>query len=232
MTGTVPMMPFGIYPVTVTIPESCSATLKDAITVSSSTAMMTSVLPTQGWNGIDNPVIVFGSGFVTGDQLVVVGAATGGGNLDLTNEAVDITGTRIDAFVPQGGMEGGPYDIELQTANGCRALLPQAFTILGQPSLTVDDVIPPYGWTGTKTPVSIRGTQFQSTPKAYLNPDARSEVGPAEEHGVRERHVADVRGFCGFARGWTVRCRGHQSRWWWWAQARRVPRDDASTSND
>lgn len=168
MTGTVPMMPLGTYPVTVTIPEGCSATLANALTVSSSTAVMTSILPTQGWNGIDNPVIVFGTGFVTGDQLVLVGAATGGGNLDLTNELVDATGTRVDAFVPQGGMEGGPYDLELQTANGCRAILPQAFTILGQPSLTVDDVIPPYFWTGTKTPVSIRGTQFQSTPKAYL----------------------------------------------------------------
>lgn len=112
MTGIVPMMPLGTYPVTVTIPEGCSASLPNALTVSGSTAVLTSILPTQGWNGIDNPVIVFGTGFTAGDQLVLVGAAVGGGDLDLTNEVVDAT--------------------------------------------------------GTKTPVSIRGTQFQSTPKAYL----------------------------------------------------------------
>ncbi len=168
MTGTVPMLPLGTYPVSVTIPEGCTASLPDALTVSSSTSMLTSIIPTQGWNGIDNPVIVFGSGFVTGDQLLLAGAATGGGDLALTNEIVDATGTRIDGFVPQGGMEGGPYDLVLQTANGCFATLPMAFTILGKESLTVSDVIPPYGWTGTKTPVSIRGAMFQSTPKAYL----------------------------------------------------------------
>lgn len=121
-----------------------------------------------GWNGIDTPVAVFGTGFTAGDQLVLAGAGPGGTNLDLTNETVDPTGTRIDAFVPQGGLEGGPYDLILQTASGCFATLSMAFTVLGMPSLTITDVIPPYGWTGTKTPVSIRGTMFQSTPRAYL----------------------------------------------------------------
>jgi hypothetical protein len=84
MTGTIPMLPLGTYPVSVTIPEGCSATLADALTISNSTSMVTSVIPKQGWNGIDNPVIVFGTGFVPGDQLVLVGAAVGGGNLDFT----------------------------------------------------------------------------------------------------------------------------------------------------
>ncbi|HRI67582.1 MAG TPA: IPT/TIG domain-containing protein, partial [Polyangium sp.] len=168
MTGTVPMLPLGTYPVTVTIPEGCSASLPNALTVSSSTSTLTSIIPTRGWNGIDNPVIGFGTGFAMGDELLLAGAGAGGVGLDLTNEVVDATGTRIDGFVPQGGMEGGPYDLVLRTADGCFATLPMAFTIVGAPSLTVTDVIPRYGWTGTKTPVSIRGTMFQSTPKAYL----------------------------------------------------------------
>ncbi len=169
LTGIMPPnLPMGSYPVTVTIPEGCQATLADAITVASTTVSLASIVPKQGWNGIDNPVAVFGAGFVMGDQLELVGAATGGGNLELTNETPDATGTRMDAIVPQGGMEGGPYDLIVKTASGCAVTLPAAFTILGQPSLTISDVIPPYGWTGTKTPVSIRGTQFQSTPKAYL----------------------------------------------------------------
>ncbi len=168
MTGTIPMLAVGTYPVSVTIPEGCSASLADALTISTSTAMVTSIIPTQGWNGIDNPVIVFGTGFVTGDQLLLADSTTGTTIVELTNETVDATGTRIDAFVPQGGMEGGPYDVVLQSVNGCFTTLKLAYSVLGMPSLTVDDVIPPYGWTGTKTPVSIRGTQFQSTPKAYL----------------------------------------------------------------
>ncbi len=168
MTGTVPgTLPLGMYAVTVTIPEGCSATIDNAITIVQSTSSLTSIIPNQGWNGIDNPVLVFGAGFVAGDQLALVDGA-GGVVAELQGETVDATGTRIDAFVPQGGMAGGPYDLIMTSSNGCLSTLPMAYTILADPSLTVSDVIPPYGWTGAKTPVSIVGTDFISTPKAYL----------------------------------------------------------------
>jgi hypothetical protein len=98
----------------------------------------------------------------------LIGAAPGGGDWELLDERTDMSATRIDATVPEGGTPGGPYPLAVTSDTGCETVLDAAFTILADPSLTVTDIIPPFGWTGSKTPVTVLGDGFVSTPRAYL----------------------------------------------------------------
>jgi hypothetical protein len=168
LTGTAPLLPAGDYDVAVTIPEGCSATLPAGVSVHASDLVVSTILASQGWNGIDNPVSIYGAGFAPGDTVRLLGAAVGGGDLDLTQVVVDPSGTRIDATVPAGGAPGGPYDVVVTSAEGCPAVLAGGFTILGDPSIVVSAVVPPFAWTGGKTPLTITGSGFVSTPRAFL----------------------------------------------------------------
>jgi hypothetical protein len=146
----------------------CTATITVALTTASTDIEVNAVIPEQGWTGVDTPVQVFGGNFTAPVELRLVGAAPDGSDWDLVDERVDGTGTRIDAIVPEGGEPGGPYDLIVAGEEGCETVLEAAFTILGDPSLTVTEVIPPFGWTEAKTPVTILGSDFVSTPRAYL----------------------------------------------------------------
>ncbi|MBI2394222.1 MAG: IPT/TIG domain-containing protein [Deltaproteobacteria bacterium] len=153
------------YDVTVKIPEGCSFTFEKSLTVVAG-PRMDSVEPAKGWNGIDNPITIYGESLPIGATLSLKGAASGGGDLVL----IDVvgTGTLIRATVPAGGAAGGPYDLVLTVPSGCGATLPKAFTIDATPSITVAKVTPPFGWKGDKTPITVTGDGFKSTPRAYL----------------------------------------------------------------
>jgi hypothetical protein len=168
-TATVPSsLVDGQYDLTVESSLGCSSTLIDAVTVYQFNGVIDSMLPSAGYNAIDTPVIIYGSGFAAGDSLYLVGAGQGGADLLLIDVVVDPSGTRIEAAVPQGGVPGGPYDLVLANAHGCSAELLQAFTITDVAEIDLTSIVPEFGWTGARTPVSIFGDGFESTPSAYL----------------------------------------------------------------
>lgn len=169
LTGTVPapgLMAGGPYNVTVTLPEGCGVTRTMALTVNPGPTLST-ILPSRGWNMIDMPVTILGDGFVGVSAIFLRGAGPGGTDWAL-RDVTTIDPTQINATVPAGAVAGGPYDLVLRTMGGCEVVLPRAYTVQNAPSLTVSQVIPPFGWTGSTTPVTILGDRFQSTPQAYL----------------------------------------------------------------
>ena len=158
---------YGIRLINPEVPP-CTATVPVAISVLTADVTLNTVIPEQGWTGVDTPVQVFGGGFAGSTELRLIGAGPDGSDWELIDEIADGSGTRIDATVPGGGTPGGPYDLILTTDDGCESVLEASFTILPDASLSIDTIIPPFGWTESKTPVTILGADFQSTPRAYL----------------------------------------------------------------
>lgn len=161
-------LPTGNYSVEVIMPEGCAATsgtfaYNPGALIPPSLAGM---IPSRGWNGIDMPVIIQGTGLATLTGLALRGAAVGGGDLAITDISV-VGGDLINATIPAGGRAGGPYDL-VSTVSGCAISLPRAYTITDTPAITMTSVTPPFGWTGSSTPVVVQGAGFASTPRMFL----------------------------------------------------------------
>lgn len=161
-------LPMGTYSVEVVMPEGCSASsgsfaYNPAALIPPSLAGM---IPSRGWNGIDMPVIIQGTGLATLSGLALRGAGAGGADLALTDLSV-VGGDLINATIPAGGRAGGPYDL-VSTVSGCPISLPRAYTITDTPAITLSSVTPPFGWTGSPTPVLTQGAGFLSTPRMFL----------------------------------------------------------------
>jgi hypothetical protein len=170
ITGTVPdgLATDATYDVVITSPEGCTATVEGAITIGSTVFTVEAIVPDRGWTGIDNPVTIYGEGFIDGMTVELIGAAPDGGNWPLDFVTVDPSGTFIEAVVPAGGEPGGPYPVSVAAPDGCFVDFEPGFTIDADEAIVLSEVIPPFGWTDVRTPVTITGTGFISTPRAYL----------------------------------------------------------------
>ena len=149
-------LPMGTYSARVTMPEGCFATsMAFAYNPGALvTPTLAGVLPTRGWNGIDMPVTIVGTGLATLTSLSLRGAATGGGDLALTDISV-VGSDLLSATIPAGGRAGGPYDL-VSTVAGCPITLARAYTLTDTPSITITSIAPPFGWTGGTTPISVQ----------------------------------------------------------------------------
>lgn len=161
-------LPMGNYEVEVTMPEGCAASsmpfaYNPGVLVPPSLAGM---IPSRGWNGIDMPVIIQGTGLASLTGLALRGAGPGGGDLALSDITV-VGSDLINATIPAGGRAGGPYDL-VSTVSGCAISLPRAYTITDTPAITLSAVTPPFGWTGGTTPIVVQGNGFVSTPRMFL----------------------------------------------------------------
>ena len=92
--------------------------------------------------------------------------ADGGGTVTwpLTNLTVT-SATTATATVSAGAL-AGKYAL-VDTQGACSASLADAYTVLPA-TVTVSSVTPAYGWTGTETALTIAGSGFVSTPRAYV----------------------------------------------------------------
>jgi len=161
-----PLTPAGSpYDLTVTVMAGCTFTQKGAFTVVQG-PRLDSIDPPRGWTGIDTPVTLYGDGFVTGSTVYLKGAGAAGADLPLIDVAI-VSGTLIRGTVPKGGTPG-VYDMVVQAPTGCPAILAKGFTIDKDPALTIGKIVPPFGWKDDKTPVTIIGDKFASTPRAFL----------------------------------------------------------------
>ena len=139
---------------------------------------ITSVTPTQAWNGLTVDLTITGTGFIpcTGDAGACADQfQLGGSGWALTNVSVP-SSTTATATVPAGGPVG-TYSL-IDTQNGCTYSLANAYQILGATAL-ISKIIPPYGWTGDDTPVTVIGSGFVSTPHATIHVPGMS---PADQN--------------------------------------------------
>lgn len=67
-----------------------------------------------------------------------------------------------------GNLSAGSYDLRLNDQTTCSAMLPNAIRVVATPTLTVNTPSPSFGAFGANTAVSISGTGFVSTPRAYI----------------------------------------------------------------
>lgn len=162
-----PLAPAGSpYDLTVKVMDGCTFTQKGALTVVAG-PRLDSIDPARGWSGIDTPVTLYGDGFVAGSTVFVRAGGASGADFPLIDVNI-VSGTIIRGTVPKGGAPGGPYDVVVQPPTGCPAVLVKSFTIDKDPALTISKVTPPFGWKDDKTPITISGDKFVSTPRAYL----------------------------------------------------------------
>ncbi|MFZ5479655.1 MAG: IPT/TIG domain-containing protein [Myxococcota bacterium] len=129
-------------------------------------------------------LVVTGDGFsalpTDGDDVLLPGVEVGGVALvDLTWSPEALTGTlEADALAP------GLHDLVVTNPAGCAATLEDAVEIVDVPgptldeSIRVDDVTPPFGWTGAETAVTISGDGFESTPRVFLSAGAFTTADP------------------------------------------------------
>lgn len=154
----------------VTNPEEkpCMATQEVSFETASANLSFSAVVPRKGWTGVDTPIQIFGEGFDEMIKLRLRGAGDTGPGSELVDVRVDASGTRIDAIVPAGIAPATGYQLLATGQSGCEQFFDDAFEVLAEPSLTIARVVSPFSWTKAKTPVSIIGTGFESTPRAYL----------------------------------------------------------------
>ncbi len=169
----------------------------DAGTDACASLALASMVPQQGFDGIDVVVQIAGSGFAVcggadggacADHFTLKAPSCGdagapdagdggdagpycnpdGGDVTITLTTLRSDGNVVTAIVPEGAALGGPYTL-VDDQNGCTATLSGAYTTLpASSSLTVSSITPSYGWTGADTPVTITGVGFVSTPTAYI----------------------------------------------------------------
>ena len=125
------------------------------------------ITPDRGSAAVNTEVVVNGRGFLDGGGIV---RAELGGNRLL--EALALSGSTLTGLAP-AGMAPGLYDLELERADGQIALLPEAFTVLGDSdeALTLIAVDPDEIRAGSPTELTLRGTGF--------TPDVEFSVGGA-----------------------------------------------------
>ncbi len=131
LTATVPSgMAPGLYGLTVTNPDSGSATLTGAFTVTLPPTV-SAIDPSAAYNDIDTSVTITGTNFATGAggtiPPTVSLANTPSGSTPLTDVAL-VDATILTATVPWG-MDAGTYDLTVTNPDGGTASQPAAFTV-------------------------------------------------------------------------------------------------------
>jgi hypothetical protein len=170
----------GNYDVTVSNGPGCSATLPNAVVVLKNPSVFF-VDPQVVYNGIDLQVIIYVSG-INGGNVSSVGIRPTGSNLPLTNLMFVFNPAKphqIQAVVPKG-LAPGSWDVVVVDAASCTGSLAGAFTITNLVDLALTGINPPFGWTQTRTGVTLSAqvppppgkTAFQSGASVYLNPVA------------------------------------------------------------
>jgi len=115
----------GLYALTVTNPDTGSASLPGAFTVTAAPTV-TAIEPSAAYNDIDTVVTITGTDFATAAGGTIVPTATLGGIA--LNDVTFISATTMTATVPWG-MDPGPCDLTVTNPDGGVGSLSAAFTV-------------------------------------------------------------------------------------------------------
>lgn len=133
------------------------------------------------FNGVPFAVTVYTTGITP--PITAVTIAPTGTTTPVTNLSWNpVTGhpNRLQATISKG-QAAGVYDLTVTDSSGCLAIFPKALTVTQTETLSVKNIVPPFGWTSSITPVTIyRDTAaaapankpFVATPRAYFYPHA------------------------------------------------------------
>ncbi len=134
--------------------------------------------PNVVYNGINTVITVYVTTLIFPVNVTIT--PTGGGTPTMlaTLPKDNNHPNRVQAIVPMG-QPIGMYDITIADGQGCPTVMPDALTVTATTSVTLKNVVPPFGQTGTDTAVEIfRDTTapspgdhpFVDTPRVYLTP--------------------------------------------------------------
>lgn len=131
------------------------------------------------YNGVNTQVTLFAT-TITGDPEVTItpaGAMTP--VTTLADTAVSGRPNRRQALVPSGQM-AGEYDVRLKDGTGCSATLPKGIRVVSELTVTMKNVVPPFGWTGEDTAVTVFRDTAAAAPadKPFIN-GARLFMNPS-----------------------------------------------------
>ena len=152
-----PPLPAGGYDVRIENPDRSEATFPDAFFALGVPPTLTSVSPSVGDNTADVPIVLTGTEFVTGAEVL----------LDATPLAsVTVTSaTRIDATVPIGHPEG-IYDVTVRNPDSQTATLPGGYESQDPPPI-VTSVLPNVIEAGSRTLLTVSGDFFNAGVRAF-----------------------------------------------------------------
>jgi hypothetical protein len=131
------------------------------------------------YNGVNTQITLFAT-TISGDPEVTItpaGATTP--VTTLMDTAVSGRPNRRQALVPSGQM-AGEYDVRLKDATGCSATLPKGVKVVSELTITMKNVVPPFGWTGEDTAVTVFRDTAAAAPadKPFIN-GARLFMNPS-----------------------------------------------------
>ena len=149
MTATAPAHAAGLVGVSVTNPDSQSATLASAFTYIQPPPTITSVSPSSGAGAGGTLLTISGTGFAAGAAATVGGTAATGVTV--------VNSTTITASTPAHA--AGSVGVTVTNADSQSATSASAFTYLGPPP-TVSSVASASGPTAGGTVVTITGTNY------------------------------------------------------------------------
>ena len=166
LTATVPSgIPAGTLDLIVIAQDQCTSTLPGAYTaIDPGQIAITSISPNQGSNDADTAVTIQGANFVKDVTQASVGATA------LTH-VTWVSSTRITAVVPLG-LDADAYDVTVSNTVGDATVsdvLPEGFTVTESGKLYVSTIEPDHGPADQAVAVTIRGRNFEDTPRAFLS---------------------------------------------------------------
>jgi hypothetical protein len=161
-----PGLSVGTHDVTFRNADGCEDTLPQAVEVIQGPVIFW-VDPPVVYDGISTQITIFGSGLSAAVYRVELVPAGGGEAVEL-EFVLDEARGRVQAVVP-AGTPAGEYDVIVYD-EVCPAILPGGLEVTDALGLTIDLVDPSFGWVERSSSVSIFGSGFVNTPRAYLNP--------------------------------------------------------------
>ncbi len=167
-------VPPGTYDLTVSNAEGCADTLALAVDVQP-TPLVFFVDPPVLYSGIQIQATIYTAGLPDVAQTVEL--------LGPNDEVVELAGesppgepNRIRVDVP-AGLAAGAWSVRVTSQTGCVGVLDGGLTVTDDLVLALVDIDPEFAWTGRDTAVTLQAAapaegevDFQSTPRAYLNP--------------------------------------------------------------
>jgi hypothetical protein len=179
------------YTLTVSNAPGCTGTDPNPISVTLGPQIFFAD-PPDLYSGITTQVTLYVTGIGGAVTSVSITPSAGGASIPITNPTFDPTHpNRVEIVVPSG-LADGDYDITLSDGSSCDAHLPRGLHVTSTPTIALDNVDPPFGWTNAATAVTINGanppsgdmcpgnatppsttactTGFQAGVRLYLNP--------------------------------------------------------------
>lgn len=144
--------------------------------------------PNVVYNGINTATTLYVTAIQGGASAVTVALTPQGGGTTLTfgsgagaiGPVNSVPGypNRVQIVIPKTSAPGA-YDVSFTDALGCPSILTGGLTITNTTTITLKNVVPPFGTPTTQTPITIfrdttaaapNNTAFKATPRAFLNP--------------------------------------------------------------